>query len=215
MTVGLLGRVCVLTALMASGGVVGRALAAQWVNPPSPQPEASAPAATPSPPSARKKPARLAPSQASAPSAPAPSPAAVAPATSPLTARAEDFINAYWSNTSGVEPDVLGYLNSSYAALVNYYGRTRTKEAVLADKAAFMKRWPIRRTSPVPGEESPKITCSEASSECTISGIRDFDTASPERGARATGAVRYSYTVRFGNGPPQIVSEESAVVARR
>jgi hypothetical protein len=130
-------------------------------------------------------------------------------------ARAEDFINAYWNNIAGTEPDVLGYLNSSYGALVNYYGRTRTKEAVLADKAAYMNRWPIRRTSPLPGEASPKITCSEGSSECTISGIRDFDAASPERGARATGAVRYSYTVRFGNGPPQIISEDSAVVARR
>jgi hypothetical protein len=130
-------------------------------------------------------------------------------------ARAEDFINAYWNNIAGNEPDVLGYLNSSYGALVNYYGRSKTKEAVLADKAAFMNRWPIRRTSPVPGEESPKITCSEASSECAISGVRDFDTANPERGARSVGAVRYSYRVRFGDGPPHIVSEDSAVVARR
>jgi hypothetical protein len=130
-------------------------------------------------------------------------------------ARAEDFINAYWSNIAGVEPDVLGYLNSSYGSLVNYYGRTKTKKAVLADKVAFMNRWPIRRTWPLPGEERPKITCSEASSECTISGVRDFDTANPERGARSVGAVRYSYRVRFGDGPPHIVSEDSAVVARR
>jgi hypothetical protein len=130
-------------------------------------------------------------------------------------ARAEDFINAYWNNVAGVEPDVLGYLNTSYGARVDYYGRAKTKEAVLADKAAFMNRWPIRRTWPRSGAESPKITCYDASSECAISGVRDFDNASPERGARVVGAVRYSYTVRFGGGAPQILSEDSAVVARR
>jgi hypothetical protein len=210
--VGVLGRVYVLVALMASAAVVGRALAAEWVNPPLPEPQTSAAPPPASPPPARKKPAHLPPSQMSVRSA-APAPAAAA--TSPLMGRAEDFINAYWNNIDGDEADVLGYLNSSYGARVNYYGTTKTKDAVLADKSAYMNRWPIRRTWPLAGEQNPKITCSEASSECAISGVRNFDAASPERGARATGAVRYSYTVRFGEGPPQIVSEDSAVVARR
>jgi hypothetical protein len=219
---GLSDRICFLVALAACALTAGIdwASAAEWVNPPLPQAEAPAPSPTPSPTPAaqlpaRKRPAHPPPSQVATRSIPEASPEAVAPATSPLIARAQDFINAYWNNVGGAEPDVLGYLDSAYGRLVNYYGGTSTKQAVLAEKVAFINRWPIRRTWPQPGAENPKITCYEASSECTISGVRNFDNASPERGARVAGAFRYSYTVRFGDGPPQIVGEESAVVAPR
>jgi hypothetical protein len=224
----LCGHIRVSVALVACALTTG-ALAAEWVNPPLPQP--AAPPARPSSPEtssnsalaegssrlpASKQPRHLRPSRSEV-KTPTPvlaAASATAPAASPLVARAGDFINAYWNNVAGSEADVLVYLNSSYSARLNYYGRAETKEAVLADKASFMKRWPIRR-SWSQGGESPKIACNDVSAECAISGERIFDNASPERGARADGMFRYSYTVSFRNGAPQIVGEDSDVVARR
>jgi len=65
-----------------------------------------------------------------------------------------------------------------------------------------------------PGEPSPRISCNDATAECEITGIRDFDAVSAERAARSGGVVRYSHTVRFADGSPQIVAEDSKVVSR-
>ncbi|MGA7865923.1 MAG: hypothetical protein WCA23_18375, partial [Stellaceae bacterium] len=64
-----------------------------------------------------------------------------------------------------------------------------------------------------PGEASPRISCDSATAQCEITGVRDFDAVSAERGARSVGAVRYSYTVRFADGSPQILAEDSKVVS--
>ena len=55
--------------------------------------------------------------------------------------------------------------------------------------------------------------CDSATAECEVTGVRDFDAVSPERGVRSVGAVRYSYTVRFAGGSPQIVAEDSKIVS--
>lgn len=135
-----------------------------------------------------------------------------APGISPLSTEAANFINAYWANVGGPGDQVLPYLASIYAPIVNYYGRPVTRESILQEKYNFIRRWPMRQTWVPPGASSPSISCDNAIAECEITGLRDFDAVSPERGARSIGAVRYTYTVRFTAGAPQIVGEDSRVV---
>jgi len=135
-----------------------------------------------------------------------------APGISPLSTEAANFINAYWANVGGPGDQVLPYLASIYAPIVNYYGRPVTRESILQEKYNFIRRWPMRQTWVPPGASSPSISCDNATAECEITGLRDFDAVSPERGARSIGAVRYTYTVRFTAGAPQIVGEDSRVV---
>ena len=122
-------------------------------------------------------------------------------------------MNAYWANVGGNSDQVLPYLSSIYAPVVDYYGTPATRETILNDKLNFIHRWPFRETWLPPGEASPRISCDYATAECQITGVRDFDAVSPERGARSVGAVRYSYKVRFADGSPQIVAEDSNVVS--
>ncbi len=136
-----------------------------------------------------------------------------APEISPLTTEAANFMNAYWANVGGSSDQVLPYLSSIYAPVVDYYGKPVSRESILKDKLNFIRRWPIRQTWLPPGEASPKISCDDATARCEITGVRDFDAVSAERGARSVGAVRYSYTVRFAEGSPQIVAEDSRVVS--
>jgi hypothetical protein len=123
-------------------------------------------------------------------------------------------MNAYWANVGGSSDQVLPYLSSVYAPVVDYYGKPATRESLLKEKLNFIRRWPIRQTWLPPGESSPRISCDNATAECEITGVRDFDAVSAARGARAVGAVRYSYTVRFAHGSPQIVAEDSKLVSR-
>src|SRR5207302_1599192 len=97
--------------------------------PPAEKPPASAQG------SSRPPPARLlSPRPPSAPTAlrlPAPEAPArsAAPEVSPLAAEAANFINAYWANVGGTSDQVLPYLGSIYAPIVNYYGKPATRES--------------------------------------------------------------------------------------
>jgi hypothetical protein len=122
-------------------------------------------------------------------------------------------MNAYWANVGGSSDQVLPYLSSIYAPLVNYYGKPTTGESILNEKLNFIRRWPMRQTWLPPAEASPRISCDNATAECEITGVRDFDEVSADRGARSVGAVRYSYTIRFAGGLPQIVAEDSKVIS--
>jgi hypothetical protein len=104
---------------------------------------------------------------------------------------------------------VLSYLNSIYSPMVTYYGKQLPKEAVLRDKYYFLKRWPIRQTWET---ESPTISCNEAAAECEITGVRKYKAMNVDQGSHASGVVRYAYAIRFSEGSPQIVVENSKTV---
>jgi hypothetical protein len=143
-----------------------------------------------------------------------------APELSALTSAAANFMNAYWANVGGTSDQVLPYLGSIYAPIVNYYGRPVTWESILKHKYNFIRRWPMRQSWVPPGAAGPKISCDEAMAECEISGVRDFDAVSPERGARSVGLIQYEfgliqyeYRVRFAGDSARIVAEGSKVLS--
>jgi hypothetical protein len=232
----------VLAALLVLIAVPGRsafsAASIDWVDPSPPSPEATAP---PPPRQSPSQPLAPAP-EASAPLPPRQPPmrsavqrqqSALPPAPhsytppprlhralprstledSVIAAQAREFIKSYWEQSSASGEDALNYLRSIYAPVVDYYGQRKTRDGVLQDKRAFVRRWPIRQTWPAPEAEGPSITCDNAAAECEITGVRDFAAESPERNARSAGLVRYSYRVSFLGGSAQIVEENSKVVA--
>jgi hypothetical protein len=136
----------------------------------------------------------------------------VGPESSPLAARARDFMSLYWKQVGGDSGQVLAFLGSIYAPTVSYYGKPTARETVLKDKSNFMRRWPIRRTWSSMTAESPRIFCDDGTAECEIRGVRDFETVSAERGARSVGVVYYWYRVRFADGSTQIIGENSEAV---
>jgi hypothetical protein len=131
---------------------------------------------------------------------------------SPLDARASDFMNSYWEKVSGDSGEVLAYLGSIYAPIVSYYGKPTPRENILKEKYNFIRRWPLRRTWPSSSAEGPRISCNDATAECEIRGVRDFEAVSAERRARSLGVVYYSYKVRFLDGSAQITAENSEAV---
>ncbi len=122
-------------------------------------------------------------------------------------------MSSYWRQSSASGDAALRYLGSVYARVVDYYGQQRTRDSVLQDKHAFLRRWPDRQTWPASAAGSARVYCDTASAECEITGLREFEAESPERDARSAGVVRYSYKLRFVNGTAQIVAESSKVVA--
>ena len=231
-----------LLALSLMPGRSASSATIEWVDPSPSPPEASAPLPPresppraapevssqtqpaekpPAPAQGSSRPPPAKPAPPGAPSATAvrlPAPEAPArptgPEVSPLTTEAANFINAYWANVGGTGDQVLPYLASIYAPIVNYYGKPATRESILKDKYSFIRRWPMRQTWVPPGAASPRISCDDATAECEITGVRDFDAVSPERAARSIGLVHYTYRVRFADGSAQIVAEESKIVSR-
>jgi hypothetical protein len=163
---------------------------ADWVDPPAPAAEGSAAPA--------------------APQIATPPPRASLPQ---LHRQGGEFIDAYWDIVSDNTRHVLDYLRSNYAPVVNYYGKPMRREAILAEKQRYLERWPDRKSWAA--ATGPQIACDEATSECVIRGVRDFENASAERADRAAGRFAYTYKVRFAAGSAQILSEDSNVTARR
>jgi hypothetical protein len=133
----------------------------------------------------------------------------LSPPTSPLTARASRFIDSYWEKVSGESGEVIAYLGSIYAPVVIYMAKATPRDSILNEKSNFIRRWPIRRTWSSSTAEKPRISCDDATAECELRGVRDFEAVSAERRARSVGVVYYAYRVRFLDGSGQIIGESS------
>jgi hypothetical protein len=146
-------------------------------------------------------------------SSPTPAPAsAPPPESSPLSKRANNFMKYYWKNVSDSNEFAVYFLTSTYAPITNYYGKNVPREQILAEKEQWIKRWPIRNTKPRP--DTTRVDCDQATSECQITGIGDYNVRSDERHAQATGTFQYWFVVRFSHGAAEILLENSKVIKR-
>jgi hypothetical protein len=107
---------------------------------------------------------------------------------------------------------VLSFLDSSYGPEVFYYGSTKDKQTILADKRKFMERWPQRNYQIRDG--SMTAQCESTSSTCDVSGIIDWDVTSPNRKANSSGAVAFAYNLNMSSSI-SIVQENSTILKRR
>jgi len=140
------------------------------------------------------EPARLAPPQ---------------PENDALAAGALNFVGLnirYWSQNSA---SVATGVQAFYGEQINFYGKDWTREQVMADKADFMQRWPVRAYDI--DEDTTTISCAE--NLCSIEAKIVFFAHSQARGDTSRGLAQFSYVVDM-SGDPRIVSENSAVLER-
>ena len=112
----------------------------------------------------------------------------------------------YWSqNTANVATGV----DAFYAEQIHFYGKEWTREQVMADKADFMQRWPVRAYDI--DENNTRVSCTD--NLCAVEAKIVFFAHSQARADTSRGLAQFSYVVDM-SGDPRIVSETSAVLER-
>ena len=131
------------------------------------------------------------------------------PDTSAQQARALNFVRLnirYWSQNT---PDIAAGVNAFYADRITFYGKDWSQQQVMADKAGFIERWPVRAYDI--DEDSTTVVCD--GDACAIEAKIVFFTYSQARAATARGLAQFSYIVDI-SGDPLITSETSTVLER-
>lgn len=127
--------------------------------------------------------------------------------------RAIDFIQEFYRRSSESTPDAYKFVASAYATEVNYYGKKRSREGVLADKFAWMERWPVRDYRV--REETAEWQCNENARLCVIRVLVDFDARNPATGKVSRGVTTNELGVAVTNSDVQIEYENGKVLSRR
>ena len=125
-----------------------------------------------------------------------------------LASRAQFFVNAVMTRWSGTNPAGVAGFDALYAAKIDYFGKQLSRDAVLADKRRFAKRWP---------ERTYKIQSSYAecnASECFVDGYVEWETRSPARKTVASGVAGFSY-VLLPLGDAFVIKRENSNVRLR
>src|SRR6476661_4250910 len=100
----------------------------------------------------------------------------------------ENFVDV-WSRDEGVTMTAVERL---YAPRVIYYGKNMSREAILADKRAYIAHWPHRRYEIVPG--SVDVSCSDGNAMCKATATMRW-TRADRAGREVRGASRMAFLV--------------------
>lgn len=143
--------------------------------------------------------------------------AAAAPAQARPVPMAPDRIAARFTTDylrlwSGANARTIGATPGLYARTVRFHGRTMNLRALVAEKRAFVQRWPERRYSPRPG--TMRVACAGAGL-CTVRTVFDFAAASAKRKRRSAGSGTLRLDLELRGARPVIVGESSRVLNRR
>ena len=110
---------------------------------------------------------------------------------------------------------VLDYEATLYADQVEYYGKVFTRENVLKDKVAYLKRWPMRSYRL---DSDPDIHCNQATSFYDFTGKVAWSArnpAKPETPVKSgVSLAQLGIAARTPAGPMKIVRESGHVIER-
>lgn len=113
--------------------------------------------------------------------------AAVAqPALTPEEAAVARYLR-YLEEWSLPNEAALAAMEASYFAKLDFYGKTLSREEVIAEKSAFAERWPVRYYTAQP--DGMEIRCIE--SGCLVAAFVNWEAYSPERNKSASGVAWY------------------------
>jgi hypothetical protein len=121
-----------------------------------------------------------------------------------LDAAAVSFFEEFQRAWSSPTDEALSFLTSAYPPQLDYYGKTRRLDEVLAEKQQFTERWPSRVYSPRTG--SVYASCF---STCAIFGIVDWFTFSPTRKKATSGA--FNFVLNWDPASHKILSENGHI----
>jgi hypothetical protein len=94
-----------------------------------------------------------------------------------------------------------------YADTVNYYGHLKSRDDVIADIQAFIKRWPTRDYT------VNTITAGCGPTQCIVTGTMTFQADAP--GRRSVGNASFDFTLRNDGGRLVISTEDGKATARQ
>jgi TPR repeat protein len=131
-----------------------------------------------------------------------------------LRQKTAEFLDALYREVSDLNSNPLTSANNDYADQVSYYGKTYSREQIIAEQKGFNDRWPIRQYKMQQG--SLQINCDEQSLTCSAKGLLDFDSRSPARNQRSSGVATFEYELKFASleAPPNITLEAGEVRTR-
>ena len=135
------------------------------------------------------------------------------PAASEREQRAFQFIVEYYRRATESTPDAYRFMAAAYAPEVSYYGKKRSREGVLADKFAWMERWPVRDYRVQ--EDSAEWKCNPSARLCVVRVLIDFDARNPATGKVSRGLTTNELGVSVTNSEVQIEYENGKVLSRR
>ena len=140
-----------------------------------------------------------------------------APVQSPdkinLDRAAAVFVQKYFAHWSADDGQALRFLEEMFDDRVDFYGASRLKRDIIKEKIAFIKRWPARVY--VERQKSVQIFCNQATKQCSVTGLIDWEARSSARNAVAAGVSSFSFVLDFTRGDLRVVSEDGAVIERR
>jgi hypothetical protein len=116
----------------------------------------------------------------------------------------------FFRNTALPLSDARSYFERIYASEVNYFGQPKAKAGVIAEKVAYMTRWPDRGYNVDPASVS--ATC-DVMGRCQVSGVVQWSASSVGRKTASAGTARFRL-VFTTVGPVTLVSEWSEVLTR-
>ena len=114
-----------------------------------------------------------------------------------------------WADDARVTPAAVDRL---YADRVVYYGKSMTSAEVYRDKRNYIRQWPNRHYSVVPGSVSK--TCDRAQLACKIYAILEWQKADPSTRRGSKGANTISLTLVRQDGALKIARESGSPIAR-
>ena len=148
----------------------------------------------------------------------APSIAATPPSTRPLeqptfSPRREDMAQAFVLGLimSGSLPknDLIATAKNAYADNVTFYGKVLSQADVLADKARYADRWPVR----IATARVPTIQTQCDGQVCRVTGLYDWSVSDPGRKASAKGSAHFEYLIDLSAGY-KVIGENGKVLDR-
>lgn len=116
-------------------------------------------------------------------------------------------VNNVWSLPNAAS---LLQLPDFYLGSTKFYGTWMTRDEVMAEKAKFAQRWPVRRYAVEP--DSVSVYCGE--NACTIDAIISWVAEAPERGARSSGRSTWNLVLLADGQKLRIESESGKVIGR-
>lgn len=124
-----------------------------------------------------------------------------------------EFISEFYRRSTESTPDAYRFIAAAYAPEVSYYGKRRTREGVLADKFAWMERWPVRDYRVL--EDTAEWQCNENARLCVVRVLVDFDARNPRTGKVSKGVTTNELGVRVTNSGVEIEYENGKVLSRK
>lgn len=132
-------------------------------------------------------------------------------AAGPISASASDFrgdataLAAHFFSV-GSQNDLMPIRNL-YESNVQYYGKARGVDQILAEKRNYLRRWPVRNY--VIDPNSLASSCNETQN-CSVSGTVSWSASDPASGRNASGMA--DFRLIFADG--LVVAEDSNVTSR-